>query len=87
MMSPRESAGSSNRLDRDALQTELRTLERRLRDGEAKVRQAKENGDWVAADRWEAAWVKLLRQYEAVHDRLERSPEHPLTPAPDQSPT
>jgi hypothetical protein len=69
-MRPRASAEPPEGGDRDLLQADLRRLERRLRDGEEKVRNAKDQGDWSSADRWETAWIGLLHQYETVVDRL-----------------
>jgi hypothetical protein len=59
--------------DVDQLRADQAMLARRLADGEVKVRQAKEKGDWASADRWERAWIKLLQRYEDTSDRLNRA--------------
>jgi hypothetical protein len=69
-MNPQQARESFEPGDVDRLTFELSTLERRLKDGEEKVRQAKQDGDRGAVDRWERAWIRLLHQYEATHDRL-----------------
>jgi len=56
--------------DVDQLRLDLRRLERRLRDGEEKVRQAKQDGDYAFVDRYEPGWIRLLNQYERIYDRL-----------------
>ena len=69
-MNPQQAREPFEPGDVDRLTFELSTLERRLKDGEEKVRQAKQDGDRGAVDRWERAWIRLLHQYEATHDRL-----------------
>jgi hypothetical protein len=69
-MSSRHAPEPSEANDVDQLRMELRRLERRLRDGEEQVRQAKLDGDYAFVDRWEPGWIRLLQQYELVHDRL-----------------
>jgi hypothetical protein len=55
------------------LEVELEVLERRLREGEDWVRRGREAGeDPHLVERWEAAWIKLLRQYELLCDRRQR---------------
>ncbi len=46
----------------------LRSLERRLDDGYARIEQAIARGEDVTS--WEAFWIDLLRQYESAWDEL-----------------
>jgi hypothetical protein len=69
-MSSRQAPEPSESINVNQLRLDLLTLERRLRDGEEKVRQAKLDGDSWAVDRWEPAWIRLLQQYEVAYDRL-----------------
>ncbi|MBX6772764.1 MAG: hypothetical protein IRY83_13620 [Chloroflexi bacterium] len=56
-----------------SLEEEIRALERRLRDGEEILRtQRAAGGDRELLARWEQGWIKLLRQYELLCDRLYR---------------
>lgn len=56
-----------------ALEEEIRVLEQRLRNGEEILRSKKEaGGDHELLAYWESRWIKLLRQYELVCDRLQR---------------
>lgn len=56
-----------------ALEEEIHVLEQRLRNGEEILRTKKEaGGDHELLAYWESRWIKLLRQYELVCDRLER---------------
>lgn len=57
-----------DQLSHSELLAELASLDRRLRDGEARIEAAIANGDQVAA--WEEFWIKLLHEYEALHDRI-----------------
>lgn len=66
-------------LDDLDLPRELANLERRLRDGEEKLRLAKEEGDWSDVERWETAWIRLLRQYEQLYDRLHPETDEPIS--------
>lgn len=55
------------------LEADVSNLERRLREGEELVRRARETGgDRELLERWESHWLKLLRQYELLCDRVER---------------
>ncbi len=72
-MAQPKSASSSERSTTQELAEEIRLLERRLRDGEEVVRRSKQSGgDPELIERWESAWIKLLRQYELLCDRAER---------------
>lgn len=56
-----------------ALEAEIRVLERRLREGEELLRHGRDTGgDLELLARWEVGWIKLLRQYEILNDRLRR---------------
>lgn len=46
----------------------LETLEQRLDDGYARIELARSMGQDVTA--WEAFWISLLHEYEALHDAL-----------------
>lgn len=50
------------------LRTKGEALATRLHDGYRKIETAQANGQDVSA--WEAFWVDLLREYEAVCDEL-----------------
>lgn len=55
------------------LEEEMRELESRLLQGEGIVRQEKERGsDRDRVDYLEMHWVRLLRNYELLFDRLQR---------------
>jgi len=55
------------------LEEAIVALERRLRDGEEPLRRVREGGgDARQLERWEGAWINLLRQYELMCDRLGR---------------
>lgn len=54
-----------NDADREATLTSL-TL--RLKDGEARIQSALAHGEDVSA--WEEFWLRLLHEYETLHDRL-----------------
>lgn len=72
-MAQPDTALSAERNTVQELEEEVRILERRLREGEELVRRTKQKGgDRELLERWEAAWVKLLHQYERLCDRLER---------------
>lgn len=72
-MAQPKTALSNNRPSAHDLEEDLSHLERRLRDGEEVVRRGRETGgDRELLDRWEAAWIKLLRQYEILCDRVQR---------------
>ncbi len=72
MAQPR-TISSNNRPNSQDLEEELAVLERRLREGEELVRHGRETGgDPLLLDRWEAGWIKLLRQYEILCDRHQR---------------
>lgn len=67
----------NDRAPSPALEAEIQALEQRLRRGEAVLRQRREAGDDVdLLARYEREWVKLLRQYELLCDRLERQRAH-----------
>ncbi len=53
---------------RDDIRGRRAGLERRLDDGYQRIDQALRHGADVAA--WEAFWIQLLREYEAVCDDL-----------------
>lgn len=53
---------------RDHIRGRRAGLERRLEDGYERIDQALRDGADVAA--WEAFWIQLLREYEAVCDDL-----------------
>lgn len=56
-----------------SLEEEIRATEQRLRTGEEVIRHHKETGgDHEVLARWENTWIKILRQYELLCDRLER---------------
>jgi hypothetical protein len=62
----------------DSVTLELRVLEKRLRDGEELLRTGRESGrDPSTLDRWESAWISLLRQYERLCDRNLHLPDKP----------
>jgi hypothetical protein len=64
----------------DNLTVELRVLEKRLRDGEELLRSGRESGrDPSTLDRWESAWISLLRQYERLFDRNRQLPDNTAT--------
>jgi hypothetical protein len=69
-MSSRQAPDPFHNNDVDQLRLELRRLERRLKDGEEQVGQAKQDGDYAFVDRYEPAWIRLLYQYERLYDRL-----------------
>lgn len=48
--------------------TTLASLTRRLVDGETRIEAALARGEDVSA--WEEFWLKLLQEYEALHDRI-----------------
>ena len=53
---------------RDDIRERRAGLERRLDDGYERIDQALRHGTDVTA--WEAFWIQLLREYEAVCDDL-----------------
>lgn len=57
------------------LQRELDVLEKRLRDGEQRIIDARAHGADVQA--WEAFWLELLHTYEAMFDQFQRVNGHP----------
>jgi hypothetical protein len=62
----------------DNVSAELRVLEKRLRDGEELLRSGRDSGrDPSTLDRWESAWISLLRQYERLCDRNRQPPDNP----------
>ena len=72
-MAPPRSAPSTEGLIAPDLTAQVRVLETRLREGEEVLRRAQETGvDPDLLRRWEVAWIKLLRQYELLYDRLGR---------------
>ena len=72
-MAQPKTAKAADRPSSQDLEEELRVYERRLREGEDLVRHGRETGgDGELLDRWEAAWIKLLRQYELLYDRVQR---------------
>lgn len=67
------STQSGDRASVPALEAEIQALEQRLRRGEEILRQRREAGDdRDLLARYEREWVKLLRQYEILCDRLQR---------------
>ena len=48
-------------------ENQLASLTRRLRDGEARIQTALALGEDVTA--WEDFWLRLLHEYESIHDR------------------
>lgn len=48
-------------------EAELSSLAHRLDDGEARIQAALSRGEDVSA--WEDFWLRLLHQYELLHDR------------------
>ncbi len=62
-------SGFSQLVERGA---KLESLTHRLQDGEARIQAALARGEDVAA--WEDFWVRLLHEYEALHDRIESDP-------------
>lgn len=55
------------------LEDEMRDLENRLRHGEGIVRQERDRGtDRERVDYLETHWIRLLRNYELLYDRLHR---------------
>lgn len=55
------------------LEDEMRDLEERLRHGEGIVREEREKGsDRERVDYLETHWIRLLRNYELLYDRLLR---------------
>jgi hypothetical protein len=46
----------------------MEALEKRLQDGFTKIGEAMQQG--ISVTNWEAHWVELLRQYEALADEL-----------------
>ena len=68
---------SIDRTTAHSLEEEIRSLEGRLRKGEEILRSRKAAGeDAEVLHRYEMAWVKLLRQYEILCDRLQRQSAH-----------
>jgi hypothetical protein len=64
---------SADRAAMSDLEEEISALERRLRHGEEQLRRARDGGgDARQLERWEGAWIKLLRQYELMCNRLGR---------------
>ncbi len=72
-MAQSKSAISADRSTMSDLEEAIGALERRLRDGEEQLRHVREGGgDVRQLERWEGAWIHLLRQYELMCDRLGR---------------
>ena len=58
------------------LRQERDLLVKRLLDGEAKIRDANEQGrDLATIRRWEDAWIKLLHDYERICDEIDELEE------------
>ena len=72
-MAQSKQAISIDRAAMSDLEEAIIALERRLRDGEEQLRRVREGGgDARQLERWEGAWINLLRQYELMCDRLGR---------------
>lgn len=68
---------SPDNLAAHSLEDEIRTIELRLRRGEQYVRDQRDaGGDHELLMRLEGGWIKLLRQYEILYDRLQRQSAH-----------
>jgi len=49
---------------------EVAAIEKRLRDGEVKINSARAEKQLATVERWERAWITLLRRYEQLNDEL-----------------
>jgi hypothetical protein len=54
--------------DRESIEADLQRIAFRLEDGFEKIVRAAAEGEDVS--RWEDIWLRLLNDYERLHDRL-----------------
>ena len=55
-------------IDKESMEVEMQRLLFRLEDGFEKIVRASAEGEDVG--RWEEIWVRLLNEYEQLHDQL-----------------